>query len=278
MKIQKLLAQKQGPLVMGIVNVTPDSFSDGGRYNSVESAIEQVAHMVELGVDIVDVGGESTRPGAAKVGLNEEAERVLPVVQAIKNRFDVAISVDTYKPELMAEALKLHVDMVNDVKALTMPNAVEILADTDAYICLMHMQGTPQTMQSDPKYTDAINEIINYLDQRLTVCNQAGINNDRICIDPGFGFGKTLEHNYQILNQLDKFNQLNVNVLAGLSRKTMIGAVTGKEPEQRVYGSVAGAVIAAMKGAKIIRVHDVDATIDALKVLNATISTETENK
>ncbi|EWH09042.1 dihydropteroate synthase, partial [Catenovulum agarivorans DS-2] len=267
MKIQQLIQQSPRPLVMGILNVTPDSFSDGGNFNILDSALRHCQQMIELGVDIIDIGGESTRPGAEAVPLEQEMHRVLPVLERVKQSFNVYVSVDTYKPQLMAEAIRHGADMINDVRALAEPGAVDILANSDADICLMHMRGNPRTMQLNTEYTNVMDEVLVFLQQRLQACVDAGINLNRICIDPGFGFGKSVEQNYQMLMQFESFAQLQCPVLAGLSRKSMLGAVTDKQPADRIDASVAAATIAAMKGANIIRVHDVAQTIDAMAVV-----------
>ena len=266
------------PRVMGILNVTPDSFSDGGIFCSAGSSAFRVAldkvlaaadTMVDAGVDILDVGGESTRPGAPAISVEEELDRVVPVVEAIAQRFDVLISVDTSSPEVMSAAAGAGAGMINDIRALQRPGAVEAVAGTGLAVCLMHMQGAPSTMQQNPQYIDVLAEVSAFLQQRRQVCNNAGIADSRLCFDPGFGFGKTVQHNYSLLAHLSALVKLGLPVLAGLSRKSMIGAVTGRAVADRVAGSVAGAVLAAQAGARILRVHDVAETIDALKVFAA---------
>ncbi|MCU4676752.1 dihydropteroate synthase [Catenovulum sp. 2E275] len=274
MKIKTLIEQSNRPLVMGIVNLTPDSFSDGGKFNQLDAALKQVEKMQDAGVDILDLGGESTRPGATYVEVEEERRRVIPAIQAIQSRFDIPISVDTYKPEIMQDAIELGVELINDIRALEMPGALEVLAKSDTEVCLMHMQGNPVSMQVSPSYDDVIHEVYNYLLNRIQACESAGIGKNRIILDPGFGFGKTVEHNYQLLAKFELFKSLDCPLLAGLSRKSMLGAVVNKEPAQRVSASVAGAVISALNGANIIRVHDVAETIDALKVVEATLKGE----
>lgn len=269
MKINKLIQQSSKPLVMGILNVTPDSFSDGGQFNSVSHALKQVEHMLACGVDIIDIGGESTRPGAAYVEIDEEKQRVLPVIKAVKAEFDVAVSLDSYKPELMQAGIELGVDLINDVRALEMPSALEVIANSQVEVCLMHMQGNPASMQVSPTYQDVMNEVYQYLQARLTACIEKGIDKKRIILDPGFGFGKTTNHNYQLLAEFEQFKSLGCALLSGLSRKSMLGAVTDKPPEDRLSASLAGAVISALNGANIIRVHDVEQTVDALKVVDA---------
>lgn len=256
------------PLVMGIVNVTPDSFSDGGRYFSVERAVEHGLQLVEEGADILDVGGESTRPGAEEVGAGEELERVLPVLDGLR-RGGVPLSVDTMKPAVMAEALAAGAAMVNDVRALREPGALQAVAASGAAVCLMHMQGAPRTMQQAPRYDDVVAEVKDFLLGRVRAALEAGIVRERLVIDPGFCFGKTLGHNLELLRRLGEFMDLKLPLLAGLSRKSMIGALTGAAVEERVYGSVAAAMLAVQKGARIVRAHDVKATRDALAVLEA---------
>jgi dihydropteroate synthase len=253
---------------MGIVNVTPDSFSDGGRFLAPEGAIEQGLRLVEEGADILDIGGESTRPGAQPVSEQEELARVLPVIEGLTNA-GIALSIDTHKPGVMRVAIAAGADMVNDIKALLTPGALETVAPTMVGVCLMHKQGEPQDMQLRPGYRDVVAEVKAFLLARLRAAQEAGIAIDRLAIDPGFGFGKNLEHNLELLRHLHEFADLGVPVLAGLSRKSMLGKLTGLAVEDRVYASVAAALIAVIKGAQIVRVHDVRATREALAVLNA---------
>ena len=261
--------KRMRPLVMGILNTTPDSFSDGGKFRTTQDAIAQAERMIANGVDLIDIGGESTRPGAEPVALQEELDRVLPVIEVLKH-CGVALSIDTYKAETMRQALNAGVDCVNDVWALRQEGAVNaILENTHCGIVLMHMQRNPQTMQFDPEYQDVIEDISLFLQERAQVLMTVGIEANRIAIDPGFGFGKTLVHNLDLLRRLDAFNELGVPVLVGLSRKSMLGTITGQDVEHRIYASVAAALLAVQRGAKIVRVHDVRATVDALKVLNA---------
>lgn len=256
--------------VMGILNVTPDSFSDGGQFHARDAALQRVETMLAQGVDIVDIGGESTRPGAAAVTLAEELARVVPVISAIRERFDVPISVDTSKPEVMQAAVAAGADMINDVRALQEPGALAVCAGLSVPICLMHMQGQPRTMQHNPQYTDVVAEISQFFAERIQACVAAGIQRERLILDPGFGFGKTLQHNVDLLAKLDTFLTFNLPLLVGISRKSMIGALLNDRPvDGRLHGSVAAAVIAAMKGASIVRVHDVAATVDAIKIVNA---------
>lgn len=257
------------PCAMGIVNVTPDSFSDGGRYAAADRAIAHGLELVAQGADILDVGGESTRPGAVPVPLEEELRRVLPVVEALAAQSGVPVSVDTYKPEVMRAALAAGASMINDVYALRQPGAVEAVASSHAAVCLMHMRGTPQTMQDDPRYHDVVAEVREFLAARVAVCEAAGISRDRIVVDPGFGFGKRSVHNLALLRDLGALQDLGCPVLVGLSRKSVLGQVTGNAVDARLHASIAAAVLAAAKGARILRVHDVGATVDALKIFNA---------
>jgi len=253
------------PLVMGVVNVTPDSFSDGGLYASTEQAVAHARRLIEEGANILDIGGESTRPGAASVGLDEERRRVLPVLEILAG-CGVPLSVDTRKPPLMSEAITAGASMVNDVTALGAPAALAAVARSPVAVCLMHMQGEPGTMQVNPVYRDVVREVREYLVQRIAAAQQAGVARDRIVADPGFGFGKSLEHNLTLLRSLGEFRSLGVALMAGLSRKAMLGTLTGREPRERVAASVAAALLAVQNGAQIVRVHDVAATRDALAV------------
>lgn len=256
------------PLIMGVVNVTPDSFSDGGRYATIEAAVRHATTLVADGADLLDIGGESTRPGALPVTLQEERSRVLPVVESLA-RCGVPVSVDTRKPALMREAVASGAALINDVEGFEAPGALEAVADTGAGICIMHKQGDPRTMQQDPHYTDVVREVAAYLRTRVEAALRLGIARERIVIDPGFGFGKTLEHNLALLRALHELAALDVAVLAGLSRKSMLGRITGREVGDRVHASVAAALIAVQNGAQIVRVHDVAATRDALAVWRA---------
>lgn len=257
------------PCIMGIVNVTPDSFSDGGRYDTVEKAVAHGLELVSEGAGILDIGGESTRPGAAPVSLEDELERVLPVIEQLSRTAGVPLSIDTNKPEVMRAAIAAGADIVNDVRALQEPGALEIVAASDAGVCLMHMQGRPQTMQIDPQYEDVVHEVNAFLAQRLAVAEAAGIVRERVVLDPGFGFGKKTEHNLQLLRQLDTTLALGRPLLIGLSRKSVLGQITGGDVDVRLHASLAASVISVMKGARIVRVHDVKATADALKVAAA---------
>jgi dihydropteroate synthase len=257
------------PHVMGIVNVTPDSFSDGGKYTSTNLAVGHALMLIAEGADILDIGGESTRPGAAIVGLDEELERVIPVIEVLKKTCNIPISIDTYKPEVMRQAIAAGADIVNDVRALQEPNALAIVAQSNVGVCLMHMQGTPQTMQLEPHYVDVVGEVKQFLMDRMDVAIASGISKNRILLDPGFGFGKTRAHNIALIQPLEQLNAVGQPLLVGLSRKSVLGAIAGGDEGQRLYASVAASVISAMKGAKVLRVHDVKATVDALKVVTA---------
>ncbi|MBM4220112.1 MAG: dihydropteroate synthase [Gammaproteobacteria bacterium] len=257
------------PVVMGVLNVTPDSFSDGGLYLEPAAALDRAVQLVEQGAAIVDIGGESTRPGAAPVPAGEELRRVVPIVERLAGTLSVPVSVDTRKPEVMRAVLAAGATMVNDVMALRAPGAVEAIASSAAAVCLMHMQGEPGTMQAAPRYGDAVAEVRGFLRVRAADCMAAGIARERLVVDPGFGFGKTLEHNLALLAGLSAIAADGLPVLVGLSRKRMIGALTGRAEDERLAGSLAAAVVAAINGARIIRAHDVAATVDALAVLSA---------
>ena len=257
------------PVVMGILNVTPDSFSDGGRYQGLEFALSHAEEMIRDGATMIDIGGESTRPGSPSVPVAEELARVMPALYALRT-LDVALSVDTCKPEVMREAIIAGADMINDINGFRAPGAIEAVRYSDCGLCLMHMQATPQTMQQAPRYVDVVREVIDFLAARVESMVGEGIARERICIDPGFGFGKTVEHNYALLRNLARIrDEVGLPVLAGLSRKSMIGAIVNRPVEQRVAGSVAGALAAVAHGARIVRVHDVADTVDALKVWHA---------
>ncbi|RFB69755.1 MULTISPECIES: dihydropteroate synthase [unclassified Herbaspirillum] len=263
------IAQGRRPLVMGILNVTPDSFSDGGSYSALEFALSHAEQMIADGVDIIDIGGESTRPGIPPVPLDEELRRVMPVIYALRD-CGKPLSIDTYKPEVMREALIAEVDMINDINGFRAPGAIDAVKDSAAGLCIMHMQGDPQTMQQQPSYGDVVQEVVAFLQERVVALRAAGVQHDRICIDPGFGFGKSVEHNYDLLrNTRRMIDTLDLPLLAGMSRKSMIGAVTGKPLDRRLAGSLGAALAAAAQGAMIIRVHDVAETVDALNVWQA---------
>ena len=256
------------PLIMGVVNVTPDSFSDGGRFLQVQAAVDHARRLVDEGANLLDIGGESTRPGAAPVALDEERRRVLPVIEALAGA-GVPLSIDTQKPELMREAAVAGAALINDVNGFEAPGAFAAVAGSACAVCIMHKQGDPRSMQQAPQYADVVAEVDAYLRRRAAAAEQAGIARERIVIDPGFGFGKTLEHNLALLRGLKSVAAAGYPVLAGLSRKSMIGALTGRPVGERMPGSVAAALLAAQRGASILRVHDVAATRDALKVWQA---------
>jgi dihydropteroate synthase len=256
------------PLIMGVVNITPDSFSDGGSFATASTALARARRLVDEGADLIDIGGESTRPGSGGVALEEERRRILPVLEQLAGG-TVPVSIDTQKPELMRDAIAAGASMINDVNALQTPGALAAVAQSDVAVCLMHMQGTPADMQIDPHYDDVVAEVLEFFGARMRAAHAAGIAPDRIVLDPGFGFGKTLEHNLELLRRLDRFNTTGAAVLAGLSRKGMLGRLTGREVGERVYASIAAALIAVEKGARIVRVHDVAATRDALAVWTA---------
>ncbi|WP_323144220.1 dihydropteroate synthase [Massilia phyllosphaerae] len=259
------------PLVMGILNITPDSFSDGGRHHALEFAVEGAEQMVKDGVDIIDIGGESTRPGSPSVPVEEELRRVMPVIYALRE-LGVPLSIDTCKPEVMREAILAGADMINDINGFRAPGALEAVRRSDVGLCVMHMQGTPQDMQAQPVYDDVVAEVIGFLRERVDALVAGGVVRERVTIDPGFGFGKTVAHNVALLRGIsDMQRELGLPVLAGLSRKSMVGALTGKPLEQRLAGSVGGALAAVAQGARIVRVHDVAETVDALKVFQAGI-------
>ena len=253
-------------LVMGILNITPDSFSDAGQYQHLESALSRAEQMIADGADILDIGGESSRPGAPPLPLLDELQRVMPVLYALRD-CGKPLSVDTYKPEVMREAILAGADMINDINGFRAPGAIEAVQGSDCALCIMHMQNVPETMQQQPRYEDVVREVIAFLRERVDTMVAAGIARERLCVDPGFGFGKTVEQNYALLRATRQLrSELGLPVLAGLSRKSMVGAVTGRPVGQRLAGSIAGALAAVAQGAEIIRVHDVAETVDALKV------------
>lgn len=256
------------PLIMGIVNATPDSFSDGGQHLQRDAALAHAQQLIAEGADMLDIGGESTRPGAKPVGIQEEMDRVLPIIEELRDAA-VPISIDTFKPEMMLAAIAAGAQMVNDINALQDAASLNAVASSNVAVCLMHKQGNPQTMQEQPVYQNVVAEVSAFLSARIAAAEAAGIQRDRIVIDPGFGFGKALAHNLALLRELNRLTELGVTVLAGLSRKSMLGALTGQEVSQRLPASVAAALIAVQHGANIVRVHDVRATMDALKILNA---------
>ncbi|MBU1311119.1 MAG: dihydropteroate synthase [Gammaproteobacteria bacterium] len=257
------------PVVMGILNVTPDSFSDGGQYNRLDAALYQAEQMLNDGALMLDIGGESTRPGAADVTEQEELSRVVPVIAAIRQRFDCVISVDTSKASVMSAAVQAGADMINDVRALQEPGALQVALAARVPVCLMHMQGAPRSMQHAPDYQDVVAEVKQFLLQRAQLCEQAGMRKQDIILDPGFGFGKSLSHNYMLLQQLQQFADSGYPLLAGMSRKSMVGQLLDIPVSERLAGSLACATIAAIKGARIIRVHDVKETVQAVRVVTA---------
>ncbi|MBY5949155.1 dihydropteroate synthase [Photobacterium rosenbergii] len=260
------------PHTMGILNVTPDSFSDGGRFNQMDAALRHAEEMLAAGTSILDIGGESTRPGADEVSLEQELDRVVPVIEALRQRFDCWISIDTSKAKVMTEAVNAGADLINDVRALQEPGALEAAAGAGVPICIMHMQGQPRTMQHQPSYQDVIADVGDFLAERITACEQVGIAREQLLLDPGYGFGKTLEHNYKLLAHLDDFHRFGLPLLVGMSRKSMVFKLLNKQPADCMAGSLACAAIAAMKGAQIIRVHDAKETVDVLKVCEMTLS------
>ncbi len=265
-------------VVMGILNTTPDSFSDGGCFIELDAALSQARQMVAEGAAMIDIGGESTRPGAQAVSIDEELGRVIPLIELLSKELPVPISIDSSKAEVMRVAVAAGAGMVNDVLALREPQALQTVAELQVPVCLMHMQGEPRTMQSQPQYENVVSEVMAFLSQRAEACLSAGIGAKNIVLDPGFGFGKSLPHNLSLLKQLDRFSELKFPLLVGLSRKSMIGAVLNDAPvAERLHGSVAAAVMAVMQGAKIVRVHDVKATAEALSFCRAVNNSEQEN-
>lgn len=257
------------PLIMGILNITPDSFSDGGQFHSLDFALSRAEQMIAEGVDIIDIGGESTRPGATPLSVEEELHRVMPVIYALRE-CGKPLSIDTYKPEVMREAIAAGVDMINDVNGFRAEGALSAVKNSDCAVCIMHMQRDPGSMQLSPEYGDVIEDIVMFLLERMQAMKIQGVDRCRICVDPGFGFGKTLDHNLALLRNLDQIaKKIGLPVLVGLSRKSMIGALLGKPVEQRMAGSVAAALVAVQHGARIVRVHDVAETVDALKIWQA---------
>ena len=259
------------PQVMGILNVTPDSFSDGGHFTQLDAALRQAEQMLQQGAAVLDIGGESTRPGSEPVSLQQELDRVMPVIEAIRQRFDAVISIDTSKADVMSAAVQAGADMINDVYALRAEGALQAAAKAKVPVCLMHMLGEPKTMQQAPEYGDVTREVLSFMQQRIAACVNAGIPQSQLLLDPGFGFGKTLAQNYQLLQQLEHWLPLGLPLLVGMSRKSMIGNLLNQPVSERLAGSLACATIAAIKGARIIRVHDVKATVDAMAVVRASL-------
>jgi dihydropteroate synthase len=267
------------PRVMGILNVTPDSFSDGGVFFCPDAALEQAHRMVSEGADLIDIGGESTRPGAQPVGLDEELRRVIPLVERLAGELDIPLSIDTSKPEVMRQAVQAGAGLINDVMALRRPGALEAAAEAGVPVCLMHMQGEPRSMQRSPHYRDVVWEVAAFFEERILTCRRAGIPAGRLLLDPGFGFGKTLLHNLRLLGGLSALARIGLPLVVGISRKSMIGALLGDVPvHERLYGSLAGAVLALERGARILRVHDVGPTVDALRVAWAVIEEQNEKE
>jgi dihydropteroate synthase len=264
------------PKVMGILNVTPDSFSDGGQFNTLNKALEQARNMVAHGATFIDVGGESTRPGATDVSVDEELSRVVPIIGAICKELNVIVSIDTSKPAVMIEAVSAGARLINDVRGLALPNALETAArfakEENIPTCIMHMQGSPLTMQNAPSYDSVVDEIVVFFKAQIERLTAAGFEAEQIILDPGFGFGKSLDHNYQILKSLRQFTQFDLPLLVGMSRKSMIGNLLNKDVDRRLAGDIAASTMAAMLGANILRVHDVEHTIDALKIVDKTNS------
>ena len=254
------------PQIMGILNVTPDSFSDGARYQHLDKALFHAEQMIRDGASIIDIGGESTRPGADEVSLDEELSRVIPVIERLASELDVWLSVDTYKPEVMNESIRAGAHLINDICALQEPGALSVVAESGVPVCLMHMQGKPRTMQQAPHYNNLCGEIYAFFQERINTALVAGIKKEQLILDPGFGFGKTLEQNYELLGRLDHFHTLDLPLLVGMSRKSMIGQLLDRPVTERTAGSIAAALFAVQQGASIIRVHDVKETADALHV------------
>jgi len=266
------------PHVMGILNVTPDSFSDGGKHNTLIEAVKHANAMLNAGATIIDVGGESTRPGAAEVSVDEELSRVVPVVEALSQRFETWISVDTSRPEVIRESARVGAHIINDIRSLQLPGALEAAAETGLPVCLMHMQGQPGTMQDAPHYDDVFADVNRFFTEQIARCEAAGIAKEKLLLDPGYGFGKNLTHNYQLLARLSEFHHFGLPLLVGMSRKSMVGQLLNVGPADRLSGSLACAVIAAMQGAHIIRVHDVKETVEAVRVVEATLSAKEKKR
>lgn len=266
------------PHVMGILNVTPDSFSDGGKHNHLADAVKHANTMINAGATIIDVGGESTRPGASEVSVDEELSRVIPVIEAIAQRFEVWVSVDTSKPEVILESARAGAHIINDIRSLQEHGALEAAAQTGLPVCLMHMQGEPRNMQNAPHYDDVFLSVNRYFVEQIARCEAAGIAKENLLLDPGFGFGKNLNHNYQLLARLSEFHHYELPLLVGMSRKSMVGQLLNVGPTERLSGSLACAVIAAMQGAHIIRVHDVKETVEAMRVVEATLSAKDKKR
>jgi dihydropteroate synthase len=262
------------PKIMGILNLTPDSFADGGRYNNKDLSLKRVEQMIDEGADIIDIGAESSRPYAQRVSTQAEIDRLLEVFTAVRDRFDVVLSVDTYKPSVMSEVIKVGAHLINDIYALQVEGSLDVIAKSQVAVCLMHMQGTPDTMQDNPSYDNVVPDVVTFLEDRVNACLSAGISRNRIIIDPGFGFGKTTKHNMTMLRNLRLFQRLGLPILAGLSRKASIGEILAVPVEDRLFGSLSAHVIAAIQGAAVIRTHDVKPTAQALKIAQAVMEQE----
>jgi dihydropteroate synthase len=273
LQLNKHFYDLKRPLVMGILNITPDSFSDGGMYLDSNAALKRADKMIEEGVDIIDIGGESTRPGSDPVSTDEELKRIVPIIEAIKKISDIAISIDTYKPEVMKEVIDMDVAMINDIYALQKPNAIDLIKKSNVGVCLMHMQGTPKTMQLNPTYKNVVSEVRSFLEERANLIANEGIGKTRIILDPGFGFGKTFEHNIDLLKNIESFKSLNLPILVGLSRKSFIRKILNGDHDDHLSGSISAAIFSVLKGAKILRVHDVKETQSALKIIHVAQST-----
>jgi dihydropteroate synthase len=273
LQLNKHFFDLKRPLVMGILNITPDSFSDGGMYLDSNAALKRADKMIEEGVDIIDIGGESTRPGSETVSADEELKRITPIIEGIKKISDIAISIDTYKPEVMKEVIDMDIAMINDIYALQKPNAIDMIKKSNVGVCIMHMQGTPKTMQLNPTYKNVVSEVISFLEERANLIVNEGINKSRIILDPGFGFGKTFEHNIDLLQNIESFQSLNLPILVGLSRKSFIRKILNGDHDDHLSGSISAAILSVLKGAKILRVHDIKETQSALKIIRIAQST-----
>jgi dihydropteroate synthase len=273
LQLNKHFFDLKRPLVMGILNITPDSFSDGGMYLDSNAALKRADKMIEEGVDIIDIGGESTRPGSETVSADEELKRITPIIEGIKKISDMAISIDTYKPEVMKEVIDMDIAMINDIYALQKPNAIDMIKKSNVGVCIMHMQGTPKTMQLNPTYKNVVSEVRSFLEERANLIANEGIDKSRIILDPGFGFGKTFEHNIDLLQNIESFQSLNLPILVGLSRKSFIRKILNGDHDDHLSGSISAAILSVLKGAKILRVHDIKETQSALKIIRIAQST-----
>ena len=273
LQLNKHFFDLKRPLVMGILNITPDSFSDGGMYLDSNAALKRADKMIEEGVDIIDIGGESTRPGSETVSADEELKRITPIIEGIKKISDIAISIDTYKPEVMKEVIDMDIAMINDIYALQKPNAIDMIKKSNVGVCIMHMQGTPKTMQLNPTYKNVVSEVRSFLEERANLIANEGIDKSRIILDPGFGFGKTFEHNIDLLQNIESFQSLNLPILVGLSRKSFIRKILNGDHDDHLSGSISAAILSVLKGARILRVHDIKETQSALKIIRIAQST-----